>query len=95
MNKVPIYCHTDMNNVQTALFQKTSRLFYLIVINTGLDSRDIRICLLPALFGNKKFQATDLFTSDNEVYDFKDQPAIMANVNKKDGTIISLNQLDF
>ncbi|HEX9971838.1 MAG TPA: beta-galactosidase [bacterium] len=94
-NKAPIYCHTNLKNVQTALFQKTDSLFYLIVINAGLDSRDIRIWLLPALFGNKKFHATDLFTSNSEVYDFKNQPAIMANVNKKDGTIIRLNQLDF
>lgn len=95
IHKIPIYCHARLINVQTALFQRTSRVFYLIVINSGRDDRDLRIWLLPSMFGNKKFLVTDLFASNSETYAFNDQPAITASVGRKDGTIIKLNQLEF
>lgn len=94
INKIEIFCHADLTNVHTALFQKTSKEFFLIIINSGAEDRDIRIWLTSLLFANQKYLATDLFSSISDAYNFGDPAAITAHVGKKDGTILRLNQLE-
>lgn len=91
---VPIYCQASTPHILSALFQKNENTYYLIIINNNNEQRDARIWLSPHVFAGSAWKFTDLFSAKSEKLNNTETPYVIAQVGRKDGTIVELIRLE-
>ena len=76
------------------LFQKDKDHYFLITVNNSNERQNVRVWLEASLFAKSVWHVNDLFSKQSENINFSETPFAIANINRKDGTILELVRLE-
>lgn len=91
-----IYSQAKTRDVYTALF-KNGEFYFLIIINNGNEDKAVKVWLSNSIFKTGKWKCIDLFNNSAGDLMAGENPFMIVEVKRKDGTIIlieSTNEIE-
>jgi hypothetical protein len=88
--KIPVISNTD--GIHTAIYTRDKEIF-VIVMNNSWEGKSAGITIDPDMIQNSDYQVLDLVTGEKWLFRPSNNHLILANIQRKDATILKLSPM--